>query len=63
MLYEVITGLDRELAAYVRYSAEGRLRDTVGLFPGREVWLRSEDGRGVMSSAPLGRRSVHAIFV
>lgn len=55
-------GLDRELAAYVRYTAEGILRDTVGLFPGREVWLRSEDGRGVMSSAPLGRRSVHAIW-
>ena len=54
-------GLNRDPVAYVRYSASGSLIDTVTLAPGREVLLSMEDGRGVMSAAPLGRRAVHAL--
>ena len=54
-------GLNREPVAYLRYSEAGALLDTIGLFPGREVVLRSEAGRSVMEAAPLGRSAVHAI--
>jgi len=54
-------GLNREPVAYVSYSREGELRDTLTLVPGREVILRLEDGRAVMGSAPLGRSAVHAV--
>lgn len=54
-------GLSREPVAYVRYAASGELLDTIGLVPGREVLLTSEDGRGVMGPAPFGRAAVHAL--
>ncbi len=54
-------GLNREPVAYAAYSARGELVDTVALVPGREVILSQEDGRGVMSPAPLGRHAVHAL--
>jgi hypothetical protein len=54
-------GLSREPVAYVRYAASGELLDTISLVPGREVLLTSEDGRGVMGPAPMGRAAVHAL--
>lgn len=36
--------------------------DTLGLFPGREVYLTEEDGRGVMSTPPFPRNSVGAVW-
>ncbi len=50
------TGLTREPAAVARLSPDGSQLDTIGLFPGREVFIGSEDGRAVMS-APLFARS------
>ena len=35
--------------------------DTVGLFPGREVYITDEDGRGVMSTPPFARNSSGAL--
>lgn len=55
-------GLSREPAAVVRYSADGGSLDTIGLFPGREVYIGSEDGRAVMS-APLFARSASVALV
>lgn len=53
-------GLTREPAAVVRLSADGTTIDTVGVFPGREVFVGSEDGRAVMST-PLFARSTMVI--
>lgn len=47
---ELRTGLSRDATAVVRYSADGARLDTLGLFPGREIHLGSEDGRTVMST-------------
>ncbi len=52
----VRSGLSRDPAAVAAYSADGAELDTVGLFPGREVYIGSEDGRAVMS-APLYART------
>jgi hypothetical protein len=52
----VRSGLSRDPAAVATYSADGAELDTVGLFPGREVYIGSEDGRAVMS-APLYARN------
>jgi hypothetical protein len=49
-------GLVREAAAVATMPARGGGVDTLGLFPGREVLIWSEDGRGVMST-PLFARS------
>jgi len=54
-------GLNREQVAYVRYSGDGVLLDTIGLFPGREVVLSFEGGRGVMRAAPFAHSAVHAL--
>jgi hypothetical protein len=54
-------GLRRDPIAYVRSYADGPPLDTLGLFPGREVYLASEGGRGVMTRPVLARSSVAAI--
>jgi hypothetical protein len=36
--------------------------DTVGLFPGRQIFLRDEGGRGVMSTPPFARNSVGTLW-
>ncbi len=53
-------GLRRDPVAFVRFAPDGELVDTLGLFPGREVFLRDENGRGVMSTPPFARNSVGA---
>jgi len=55
-------GLRRDPVAFVRFDAEGALVDTLGLFPGRELFLTNEDGRGVMSAPLFGRNSVGAVW-
>ena len=51
------TGLRRDPIAFVRFDLEGNLVDTLGLFPGREVYITEEDGRGVMSTPPFARNT------
>ena len=55
-------GLRRDPVAYVRFDATGALLDTLGLFPGREVFLSEEGGRGVMSTPPFAKGSVGAVW-
>ena len=55
------SGLRRDPVAWVRFDVGGALVDTVGSFPGREVYLTEEDGRGVMSTPPFARNSVGTI--
>jgi len=56
------TGFRRDPVAFVRFDAEGVLADTLGLFPGRELFLTDENGRGVMNTPPIGRNSVGAVW-
>lgn len=51
------SGLRRDRVAFVRFGRDGALTDTVGLFPGREVFLLDEGGRGVMSTPPFARNA------
>ncbi len=50
-------GLSREPAAVAMYSGDGFTLDTIGLYPGREVYIGSEDGRAVMSAPLLARNA------
>ena len=52
------SGLRRDPVAYVRFGRDGALVDTVGMFPGRQIFLLDEDGRGVMATPPFARNSV-----
>lgn len=54
-------GLRRLPATYVRYGPEGALLDTIGRFPGREAFLRLEDGRMTMGSVPYARAASRAV--
>lgn len=54
-------GLRRDPVAYVRLDSASSSMDTVGLFPGREVYLSDETGRGVMSRPVFGRNSVAVV--
>lgn len=61
-------GLVRDLAAVARYAPDGAKMDTIGLFLGREIYVSTEDGRGVMSTplfAHVTSAAVHAdkVFV
>jgi sugar lactone lactonase YvrE len=51
------TGLRRDPIAIVRFGVDGVLVDTLGLFPGREVYLTDEGGRGVMNTPPFARNA------
>jgi len=51
------TGLRRDPIAFVRFGRDGSLVDTLGLFPGREVYITEEDGRGVMNTPPFARNT------
>jgi hypothetical protein len=55
-------GLVRDPAVYARYGPEGALTDTIGLFPGREVLHRLENGRMTMVAVPFARLSSHALL-
>jgi hypothetical protein len=55
------TGFRRDPVAFVRFDGDGILLDTLGLFPGRELFLIDEGGRGVMSTPPFARNSVGTI--
>ena len=46
-------GLIRTVTAVARVTPTGQLADTIGLFLGREVYLGTENGRGVMSAPPF----------
>jgi hypothetical protein len=54
-------GLRRDPIAFVRFDEAGTLLDTLGLFPGREVYITEEDGRGVMGTPPFARSNVAAL--
>lgn len=55
------SGLRRDPVAWVRFDDEGALKDSVGSYPGREVYITDENGRGVMSTPPFARNSVGTI--
>lgn len=57
----VRTGLRRDPVALVRFDASGALIDTVGLHPGREIYVAEEEGRPVMGRPVAGRNAVAAI--
>ncbi len=46
------TGLTRDPVAVAVFAPDGSSSDTLGLFPGREVFVSNEDGRAVMN-API----------
>jgi hypothetical protein len=50
-------GFRRDPVAWVSFDNEGALVDSVGAFPGRELFLWDDNGRGVMSTPPFGRNS------
>jgi hypothetical protein len=56
------TGLRRDPVAFVRFDPEEARFDTLGLFPGRELFLTDEDGRGVMSTPPYPKNSMGAVW-
>ena len=56
------TGLTRDPIAVARYTADGSSVDTLGMFPGREVFVSVEDGRGVMST-PLFAHNTSAALL
>jgi hypothetical protein len=56
------TGTRRDPVAYVRFDADGALRDTIAVHPGREVVLTEEGGRGVMTTPLFGRNSAGAVL-
>lgn len=51
----------RDPVAVVRTDSTGSRMDTIALVPGREVAIRVEGGRGVMSRRPFGRDLVAAV--
>jgi hypothetical protein len=55
-------GFRRDPVAFVRFGEDGALVDTVGLFPGREMVITEEGGRGVMSTPPFARNSVGVVW-
>jgi hypothetical protein len=57
-----VMGLRRDPLAYVRFGRDGALLDTVGLFPGRELFItEDETGRDIMGTPPFARTSVGAV--
>ncbi len=54
-------GLRRDPIAVVRVGRDGVQMDTLGLFPGREIYLFDEGGRGVMGTPPFARNAVVAL--
>jgi hypothetical protein len=56
-----VSGLRRDPVAWVRFDDGGALIDSLGSYPGREVYLYDENGRGVMSTPPFARNSVGTI--
>jgi hypothetical protein len=59
-------GLGRDPAAVARYAPDGARMDTIGVFLGREVYIGTEDGRGVMSTPLFAHgtsAAVHANYV
>jgi len=55
-------GLRRDPVVVAHFGAGGELVDTIGEFPGREVQITLEDGRGVMGSPLFGRTASHTLW-
>jgi len=54
------SGFHRNAQLLIRYRPDGTFIDSVGRFPGRETYVKVEDGRVTASALPLGRRSAYA---
>ncbi|MDH5804519.1 MAG: 6-bladed beta-propeller, partial [Gemmatimonadota bacterium] len=54
-------GLVRHPVAITAFNSMGEFKDTIGLYPGRELVLREEDGRIVMGMPPFGHNAVAAV--
>lgn len=55
---ETRTGFRRDSVAFVRFGPAGALLDTVAMLPGREIYLREQEGRGMMITPLVGRNAV-----
>jgi hypothetical protein len=55
------TGMQRDPAAIVRLAGDGARLDTLAVYPGREVFLSVEDGRGVMNTPRFARNTAVAL--
>ncbi|UCF20105.1 MAG: hypothetical protein JSU87_01475 [Gemmatimonadota bacterium] len=55
-------GLGRDPAAVALYTGDGDGPDTIGLFLGREVFIGTEGGRGVMSTPLFARNTSAAVY-
>ena len=56
------SGLTRDPVVVAKFTSDGSSADTLGMFPGREVFVSVEDGRGVMS-APLFAHNASAALL
>ena len=55
------TGLTRDPVVVVKFAPDGSSSDTLGMFPGREVFISVWDGRGVMSTPLFAHNASAAI--
>jgi hypothetical protein len=55
-------GLVRDPAAVARYTPDGARMDTIGVFLGREVYIGTEGGRGVMSTPLFAHGTSAAVY-
>jgi len=56
-----VTGMERDPAAIVALAADGTRLDTIAVYPGREVYVTVENGRGVMSTPLFARNTSVAV--
>jgi hypothetical protein len=56
-----VTGMERDPAAIVALAADGTRLDTIAMYPGREVYVTVENGRGVMSTPLFARNTSVAV--
>jgi hypothetical protein len=54
------SGLHRNAQLLVRYRPDGTFIDSVGRFPGRETYVKVDDGRVTASALPFERRAGYA---
>ena len=56
------SGLKRDPVVVAKFAPDGSSADTLGMFPGREVFVSVEDGRGVMSTPLFAHNASVALW-
>lgn len=54
------SGMHRNAQLLIRYRPDGTFIDSVGRFPGRETYVKVDEGRVTASALPLGRQGAYA---